>query len=593
MGRTVRFISFLRGQAEYCGLLPSDEKTAGASSARLLTVLVLLALVVRGVMALLLTSVCDDAHFYMSLAKALNAGDLQQVFSYLSLNIYPPLLAGLSRLGGDWMLVAKLWGVVISSLAVLPLYGFTRRVFDARIAAAAGFLYVLHPGLVELSVEPVRESTFWFLFLLGLYLSWRSVEERSWLLFALNGVVIALAIHTRTEGWLLVPALVYWAFVTGWENRPYRSGLALGTVLCLLMTPLLILTVNVTLLQGHSRWELGRMEHLSMGLVWLSSLSGSESEPPQRPAPVWDTPPINAAPTAVGPAAAAVPVADSAADAVAEKSPGRLMALLGYVLLYFRAVCSAIEPLYLLLTGVGLYCGRQHLLERRRIVLSLLVAAVMGAVCVYAGFTIVSLNRMQINDRYFFTAMLAWLPFTGIGLLASIEWLRQLKWFLPPHQQRGMLVAPVLLGVMMLTGTADAWSSTHGKREAEARLGAWLGEHYGPIETVVSNTAGVRAGYFVTGRLPESESSSHPLQELVVTRNPDLVIIGTRRMKQPHKDRLVRYVTESTEPPLQRATVPEEFSDFVVLQSARLVARQAAAKKTVLTAGNTSARSAH
>ena len=82
-------------------------------------------------------------------------------------------LAGLHRLGFDWETAAEFYGVLLSTLAVLPLFGWVRRQFDDRVATVACLLYAFHPKLIEWSPEAVREPSFWFFFLLALYLAMR------------------------------------------------------------------------------------------------------------------------------------------------------------------------------------------------------------------------------------------------------------------------------------------------------------------------------------------------------------------------------------------------------------------------------------
>ncbi|MCS7305771.1 MAG: hypothetical protein NZ602_11785, partial [Thermoguttaceae bacterium] len=75
-----------------------------------------------------------DSVFYRRVADALHQGDFTQAFASLGLNIYPVILVGLDRLGGwlglDWTVVGKGWSVLIASLAVLPFYGWVRRLFN-------------------------------------------------------------------------------------------------------------------------------------------------------------------------------------------------------------------------------------------------------------------------------------------------------------------------------------------------------------------------------------------------------------------------------------------------------------------------------
>jgi hypothetical protein len=176
----------------------------------LLAALVACCLVPRAMMALRLDAICNDAVFYIELARHYELRDVAGGLGRLGLNVYPPILAVLHQLGLDWEAAGKWWGVLVSSLAVLPLYGWVRRQFDERTAFIGASLYAFHPKMIEWSPEVLRDPTFWFLWILGLYAGWRAAEELSlrWYIFA--GLAIALAAHTRFEGWLLYLPLVGW-----------------------------------------------------------------------------------------------------------------------------------------------------------------------------------------------------------------------------------------------------------------------------------------------------------------------------------------------------------------------------------------------
>ena len=149
--------------------LPQPERLRLPPAGWLLAAMVLLCLVPRVMMALRLTSVCPDGVIYIHAAKALDAGNLRLAFRDLDLNIYPIIIAALHRLGLEWELGAMLWGVTISSLVVLPLWGWIRRQFDDRVALLACMLYAVHPKFIEWSPEVMRDPTFWMFFILAIY----------------------------------------------------------------------------------------------------------------------------------------------------------------------------------------------------------------------------------------------------------------------------------------------------------------------------------------------------------------------------------------------------------------------------------------
>ena len=91
-----------------------------------------------------------------------------------------------------------LWSLLISSLVVLPLFGWVRRQFDDRVALVACLLYAVQPKLIAWSPEIMRDPTFWFLFTLSIYLLWRAVTEVRPGWFVAAGVAVALACLKRS-----------------------------------------------------------------------------------------------------------------------------------------------------------------------------------------------------------------------------------------------------------------------------------------------------------------------------------------------------------------------------------------------------------
>ena len=95
----------------------------------LLVALTLLALAPRAFMALRITTISPDGTLYVAMAKALEQGNLRAALA-LQLNIYPAILLTFHKIGFDWLMAGKVWGIVVSSAVILPLFGWVRRQFD-------------------------------------------------------------------------------------------------------------------------------------------------------------------------------------------------------------------------------------------------------------------------------------------------------------------------------------------------------------------------------------------------------------------------------------------------------------------------------
>ena len=151
-----------------------------------------------------------DSLHYRYASISLEQGDFEQGFAEFGLNIYPLILIPLRHLGIDWQIAGKCFGVLVASFTVVPLWGWLRRMFDDRLAVIACLVYALHGKLIAISPLIIRDSTFWFLLVLTLYYVWRAVGELRIGFFLAAGVALTLAVHTRTEGWLLLIPLLGW-----------------------------------------------------------------------------------------------------------------------------------------------------------------------------------------------------------------------------------------------------------------------------------------------------------------------------------------------------------------------------------------------
>ena len=76
-------------------------------------------------MAWRLDVICEDGPVYVESARHLEAGRFEQAFTTgnLRLNVFTAVLMLLHRLGLDWTTAGEAWGVLTSSLVVLPLFG--------------------------------------------------------------------------------------------------------------------------------------------------------------------------------------------------------------------------------------------------------------------------------------------------------------------------------------------------------------------------------------------------------------------------------------------------------------------------------------
>ena len=255
-----------RGSTPVDGRLPSRPKTVA--------LLLLACLVPRAVAAWNWDVLWGDSLHYIFASLALEQANFHEGFAEFGLNTYPLILIPLRHLGIDWQITGKWFGVAVASCAVIPLWGWLRRMFNDRMAVIACLVYAFHGKLIAISPLIIRDPTFWFLLVLSLYYLWRALDELRFGLFLAAGAALTLAIHTRTEGWLLLIPLMGWAGCRWFAAGAKRLRVATGVVLTIAVIPASVAAVNLTWLRDNPRWELLREEHIRYAVQWWDAISG-------------------------------------------------------------------------------------------------------------------------------------------------------------------------------------------------------------------------------------------------------------------------------------------------------------------------------
>ncbi|WP_166828991.1 ArnT family glycosyltransferase [Thalassoroseus pseudoceratinae] len=551
---------------------PSDGGPV-VSARRVLIALFLLCLIPRLVMIFRVGPVCNDGYYYTSVAAAFEDGEFAQVFAYLNLNIYPMILSGLHRLGLEWLLAAKLWGAVISSLAVLPIFGWIRRMFDDRIATLSGFLYAIHPEFIELSVEPIREPTFWFLLALSFYLGYRATTESRLRFFVLGGLAMAFAVHTRSEGWLLLGPILIWTAFNAWDRRAHLGKLACGTGLWLAMTPLLILVINLTVLQGETGWQWGRLTHFQLGWQWVQTAL--------EPAPAPATPTaLTAASVPILPQPITVPVPQPSVKSTpkqpeepaptvnqeSKKAKAEPLSTGKRFQKFFHAWIRMFEPVNFSMAVIGLFVAATQFWRRDYWVLLVFSMTVLAAVWVLFGALGV------ISSRYFLPTYLALVPFAAIGMWSALAWWSRQVLRITGSRRLRRTVVPCAIALGISLGWTDAFTTWHETREAEAAMAENLRTTIPRVRSVTVDLHAVRVGYHLINDVPHitPEAIAHGVNQTFCERQnrcpngEDIVILSCHRFPEEQIEALRNEAIAAGLTPIEYQAPPMAHGQFLV-----------------------------
>ncbi|HXT57382.1 MAG TPA: glycosyltransferase family 39 protein, partial [Pirellulales bacterium] len=412
-----------------------------------LAALFVLCIVPRAAAAWKLDTLCKDGVFYVQLAEGFERGDLEAGLGRLRLNTYPLILARLHRWGLDWELASKLWGVGVSSLVVLPLFGWVRRQFDDRTAICACFLYAIHPKMIEWSPEAIRDPTFWFLWTCSLYAAWRAVAEVRLSWFLLSGAAFTLALHTRFEGWFLYLPLAWWSACRYFALAHGRWRIALGVSAALTVCPVALVVVNLTWLACQPHWELGNFGRLEYVALWLQA---GAKESGAAPASATDHRSLVDE--------REVPPTTWAAAAPAESMLTR-MSTRKTAIVFGNTLRRGIGGIFGLFWLVG-FCTRPRLWLRRDHAVLFLVA-----LCVAAGIWVHLWYAQATSSRYFLTIVILASGCSALGCLKSLEWLACAITRLHLTSSQGNVALTASLLLVGGLGIAEGLSTRYPGRE--------------------------------------------------------------------------------------------------------------------------------
>ena len=140
--------------------------------------------------------------------------------------VYPALIAVLDLIVKDFELAGILVSALFGAVLVLPVYHFTKEVFDTRTASVAALFTVFHPLLFAYSGSVLTESTYYFFVAMIAFLGWLAFA-RGRLLHIVLFSFSSLAYLTKPEGVGFLFVFLLWVISInppGNEKRLIQAG---------------------------------------------------------------------------------------------------------------------------------------------------------------------------------------------------------------------------------------------------------------------------------------------------------------------------------------------------------------------------------
>lgn len=146
-----------------------------------------------------------DGVLYIQQAQALYYGLWDSVIAcYEYLPNYPFFIAGAYGILGDWVLAGQAVSIFFGTLVQIPVYWMLRRFFDEQTSNLTLLIFALLPPFVFLSRDVMRDPTYWFFAMTGLYLFVLQLEEKKTLYGFLASLCMMMGAWARIEGMLYI-----------------------------------------------------------------------------------------------------------------------------------------------------------------------------------------------------------------------------------------------------------------------------------------------------------------------------------------------------------------------------------------------------
>jgi 4-amino-4-deoxy-L-arabinose transferase-like glycosyltransferase len=185
----------------------------------------------------------NDGPVYIHQARAIYHGFWQAIGSctvdYPTL--YTLLIAAFYPLAGDWVFSAMAVNLAFGTLMIIPLYLFLRRFLDEQASFLTSFIFAMLPLFVIQSVNVIRDPSYWFFCILGLYFLVYNDKSKTPYALVLSSLSFLVATATRVEGLILIIGGCFYA-VTVFKGRRFKAA-------CLFLCPVLLLAASFVLLQ--------------------------------------------------------------------------------------------------------------------------------------------------------------------------------------------------------------------------------------------------------------------------------------------------------------------------------------------------------
>ena len=247
--------------------MTEDKKLIDMANVReawVLFILFGLAVAVRLYLAFHTYVIANDGVLYIKLAQLLSQGKVGEAMSLHLPSLFPIIIASFQKVFVDWELSGQMVSVLFGSLTIIPFYFLTKELFNRNVAFTSSILFIFHPYLVRFSAEVIKEPTFWFFSLMGIWVGWNAITLKKVWLFVLTGLLGIASFLLRIEGFVIFPIIIAWIFLKEIKllRSTYKQRILYTLVLCLTLA-IILSPAMLYIKEKTGSWNLARIELVS------------------------------------------------------------------------------------------------------------------------------------------------------------------------------------------------------------------------------------------------------------------------------------------------------------------------------------------
>lgn len=126
---------------------------------------------------------------------------------------YPILIAAIYNILPNWEICARVISLFFGSAVLIPLYLMLRHFLDYKISALTTLIFAVLPLFVGRSIDALRDPTYWFFLVLGLYFFVVHMKQENRLILLLSSVSFLLAAWARIEAVLFLAISFFISYI--------------------------------------------------------------------------------------------------------------------------------------------------------------------------------------------------------------------------------------------------------------------------------------------------------------------------------------------------------------------------------------------